>query len=83
MLENYSTIPEMGRFGLAFTFNYMYAKCSIHAPAQENIERWITSRASGSVQTLEEVCFLIHESDFYEASAGMACGNIGIQRKLI
>ena len=52
MLESFSSLTEMAKFGGAFLFNYIYAKTAAGATSNENVERWI----GGTGTNFDEVC---------------------------
>jgi len=67
LLESFSSIPEMAKFGRAFLFNYIYAKTAAEA-SSENVEQWI----GGTENDLDEVCPLPYESDGNKVTSRMA-----------
>ena len=78
MLDRFSSMPEMAKFGREFIFNYLYAKTVTEARSNESIERWI----AGTENTCEHVCPFRYESDCIEAISGVARLNFHLHRKL-
>jgi hypothetical protein len=64
VLDDHCSVPDMAKFGRAFTYNYLYAKWVTGSSSNERVERWI----EGSVHNIHDVCLLLYQSDRNEVS---------------